>query len=248
MQSNQSRNIRLYQNCKLQQSAIIKLTSDDHHYLKNVMRVVVNDRLQIFNGADGEWSSKVVNVKRDFVEIELIECVQGQIEYEEIHCYFSPLNANRHNYIIEKLTELGITSFTPVITEFSNIRKVNNDKLLARAKEAAEQCGLMRIPKINSAILMEDLINEGFEGALLVFCDERSNPMNPIDQLSRVKELNISFLIGPEGGFSDKERYDILELQNVIRLSLGSRILRADTAAIAVASFLQAIKGELGSG
>ena len=248
MQSNQSRNIRLYQNCKLQQSAIIKLTSDDHHYLKNVMRVVVNDRLQIFNGADGEWSSKVVNVKRDFVEIELIECVQCQIEYEEIHCYFSPLNANRHNYIIEKLTELGITSFTPVITEFSNIRKVNNDKLLARAKEAAEQCGLMRIPKINSAILMEDLINEGFEGALLVFCDERSNPMNPIDQLSRVKELNISFLIGPEGGFSDKERYDILELQNVIRLSLGSRILRADTAAIAVASFLQAIKGELGSG
>ena len=95
---------------------------------------------------------------------------------------------------------------------------------------------------------MEDLINEGCEGALLVFCDERSNPMNPIDQLSRVKELNISFLIGPEGGFSDKERYDILELQNVIRLSLGSRILRADTAAIAVASFLQAIKGELGSG
>ena len=248
MQSNQSRNIRLYQNCKLQQSAIIKLTSDDHHYLKNVMRVVVNDRLQIFNGVDGEWSSMVVNVKRDFVEIEVIECVQGQIEYEEIHCYFSPLNANRHNYIIEKLTELGITSFTPVITEFSNIRKVNNDKLLARAKEAAEQCGLMRIPKINSAILMEDLINEGCEGALLVFCDERSNPMNPIDQLSRVKELNVSFLIGPEGGFSDKERYDILELQNVIRLSLGSRILRADTAAIAVASFLQAIKGELGSG
>jgi len=248
MQSNQSRNIRLYQNCKLQQSAIIKLTSDDHHYLKNVMRVVVNDRLQIFNGVDGEWSSMVVNVKRDFVEIEVIECVQGQIEYEEIHCYFSPLNANRHNYIIEKLTELGITSFTPVITEFSNIRKVNNDKLLARAKEAAEQCGLMRIPKINSAILMEDLINEGCEGALLVFCDERSNPMNPIDQLNRVKELNVSFLIGPEGGFSDKERYDILELQNVIRLSLGSRILRADTAAIAVASFLQAIKGELGSG
>ena len=88
---------------------------------------------------------------------------------------------------------------------------------MARAKEAAEQCGLMRIPKINSAILMEDLINEGCEGALLVFCDERSNPMNPIDQLNRVKELNVSFLIGPEGGFSDKERYDILELQNVIR-------------------------------
>ena len=208
----------------------------------------MNDRLQIFNGVDGEWSSKVVNVKRDIVEIEVIECIHGQIEYEEMHCYFSPLNANRHNYIIEKLTELGISSFTPVITEFSNIRKVNNDKLLARAKEAAEQCGLLRIPKINSAILMSDLINEGSKGALLVFCDERSSPVNPIHQLSRVKELNVSFLIGPEGGFSDKERYDILKLQNVIRLSLGSRILRADTAAIVVASFLQAIKGELGSG
>ena len=95
---------------------------------------------------------------------------------------------------------------------------------------------------------MSDLINEGSKGALLVFCDERSSPVNPIHQLSRVKELNVSFLIGPEGGFSDKERYDILKLQNVIRLSLGSRILRADTAAIVVASFLQAIKGELGTG
>ena len=245
MQSKQSRKIRLYQNCKLQQNVVVKVIGDDHHYLKNVMRVAVNEELLIFNGIDGEWRSKVLVVKKDYIEIEAISCTRFQIHYEEMHCYFSPLNANRHNYIIEKLTELGISTFTPIITEFSNVRKVSQDKLHARAKEAAEQCGLMRIPIINNAISLDELLNDWSDDSILVFCDEKSNPKNPINELSRAKELNISFLIGPEGGFSDKERYNVLELQNVIRLSLGSRVLRADTAAIVVASFLQVTNGQL---
>ncbi len=245
MQPNNLTNIRLYQNCKLYQNAIIEVTNDDHHYLRNVMRVKVNDELRIFNGVDGEWYSKVLIVKKDKIEIEAISCARSQIKYKEMHCYFSPLNANRHNYIIEKLTELGISTFTPVITEFSNVRKVNLNKLLTRAKEAAEQCGLMIVPKINDAMPLDELLNSWSNEKILVFCDEKSYPENTISELSRAKELNISFLIGPEGGFSDKERYSILELKNLIRLSLGSRVLRADTAAIVVASFLQATNGDL---
>ena len=245
MQSNNSTNIRLYQNCKLYQNAIIEVTNDDHHYLRNVMRVKVNDELRIFNGVDGEWYSKVLIVKKDKIEIEAISCARSQIKYKEMHCYFSPLNANRHNYIIEKLTELGISTFTPFITEFSNVRKVNQNKLLTRAKEAAEQCGLMIVPKINDAMPLDELLNDWSNEKILVFCDEKSHPVNPISELSRAKELNISFLIGPEGGFSDKERYSILKLKNLMRLSLGSRILRADTAAIVVASFLQTTNGDL---
>ena len=245
MQPNNLTNIRLYQNCKLYQNAIIEVTNDDHHYLRNVMRVKVNDELRIFNGVDGEWYSKVLIVKKDKIEIEAISCARSQIKYKEMHCYFSPLNANRHNYIIEKLTELGISTFTPVITEFSNVRKVNLNKLLTRAKEAAEQCGLMIVPKINDAMPLDELLNSWSNEKILVFCDEKSYPENTISELSRAKELNISFLIGPEGGFSEKERYSILELKNLIRLSLGSRVLRADTAAIVVASFLQATNGDL---
>ena len=245
MQPNNLTNIRLYQNCKLYQNAIIEVTNDDHHYLRNVMRVKVNDELRIFNGVDGEWYSKVLIVKKDKIEIEAISCARSQIKYKEMHCYFSPLNANRHNYIIEKLTELGISTFTPVITEFSNVRKVNLNKLLTRAKEAAEQCGLMIVPKINDAMPLDELLNSWSNEKILVFCDEKSYPENTISELSRAKELNISFLIGPEGGFSDKERYSILELKNLIRLSLGSRVLRAATAAIVVASFLQATNGDL---
>ena len=160
MQPNNLTNIRLYQNCKLYQNAIIEVTNDDHHYLRNVMRVKVNDELRIFNGVDGEWYSKVLIVKKDKIEIEAISCARSQIKYKEMHCYFSPLNANRHNNIIEKLTELGISTFTPVITEFSNVRKVNLNKLLTRAKEAAEQCGLMIVPKINDAMPLDELLKK----------------------------------------------------------------------------------------
>ena len=245
MQSSHSTNIRLHQNCKLYQNAIIEVINDDHHYLRNVMRVKVNDELLIFNGLDGEWYSKVLIVKKDRIEIEVMSCARFQIEYKEIHCYFSPLNANRHNYVIEKLTELGISAFTPVITEYTNVRKVNQNKLLSRAKEAAEQCGLMIVPKINKAMQLDEMLNDWTTENTLVFCDEKSHPENRINELSRAKELNISFLIGPEGGFSDKERYNILKLQNLIRLSLGPRVLRADTAAIVVASLLQVANGDL---
>ena len=180
MQPNNLTNIRLYQNCKLYQNAIIEVTNDDHHYLRNVMRVKVNDELRIFNGVDGEWYSKVLIVKKEKIEIEAISCARSQIKYKEMHCYFSPLNANRHNYIIEKLTELGISTFTPVITEFSNVRKVNQNKLLTRAKEAAEQCGLMIVPKINDAMPLDELLNSWSNEKILVFCDEKSHPENTI--------------------------------------------------------------------
>ncbi len=245
MQSNQQRNIRLYQDCELRQYSIIRITNDDHHYLRNVMRVILNDELFIFNGLDGEWNSRVLNTTRNYTELEVMECVRPQAEYTKMDCYFSPLNGNRHTYIIEKLTELGISSFTPVITEFSNIRKVNNEKLLTRAKEAAEQCGLMRVPKINREISLSELLNNWNSESMMIFCDEKSNPINPMDELSRIKGLNMCFLIGPEGGFSDKERYNILKLPNIIRLSLGARVLRADTAAIVIASFLQVTNGQL---
>jgi len=207
--------------------------------LKNVMRIKIEDQILVFNGADGEWIGKIKRINRDFINLEVVRNQKEQLSYEPLRCYFTPLNNNRHNYIIEKLTELGITKFTPVITDYTNTKNLNIQKLHLRAKEAAEQSGLMIVPEITEQKLLSDLIIEEFNKEIILFCDEKKNTVLPKDILNGVKENIDSFLIGPEGGFSDNERMNIIKLGNVRPVSLGSRILRADTAAIVAATILQ---------
>lgn len=239
------RSIRLFTNNTLEKHTSIKIVGEDYHYLRNVMRISIEDELFLFNGIEGEWKSKAIQITRKFIELEILYKNREQIKYTNFECFFSPLNNNRHNYIIEKLTELGILSFTPVLTTYSNIRKFNQNKALLRGKEAAEQCGLMQVPNINEMITFNELLQQGYNNKSLIFFDEESPVKNPIEVISSLKDKKISFLIGPEGGFSDIERASILELNNVVRLSLGSRILRADTAAIVSASIIQFTIGDI---
>jgi 16S rRNA (uracil1498-N3)-methyltransferase len=203
------------------------------------MRIKIEDQILVFNGVDGEWICKIKRINRDLINLEVLQKQKEQLSYEPLRCYFTPLNNNRHNYIIEKLTELGITKFTPVITDYTNTKNLNIQKLYLRAKEAAEQSGLMIVPEITEQKLLSDLIIEEFNKEIILFCDEKKNTALPNDVLNGVKEKIVSFLIGPEGGFSDNERMNMIKLGNVKPVSLGSRILRADTAAIVAATFLQ---------
>jgi len=231
--------IRIFLDRPLEESSIVNIDSADFHYLKNVMRIKIEDQILVFNGADGEWIGKIKRINRDFINLEVVRNQKEQLSYEPLRCYFTPLNNNRHNYIIEKLTELGITKFTPVITDYTNTKNLNIQKLHLRAKEAAEQSGLMIVPEITEQKLLSDLIIEEFNKEIILFCDEKKNTVLPKDILNGVKENIDSFLIGPEGGFSDNERMNIIKLGNVRPVSLGSRILRADTAAIVAATILQ---------
>ena len=231
--------IRIFLDRPLEESSIVNIDSADFHYLKNVMRIKIEDQILVFNGADGEWIGKIKRINRDFINLEVVRNQKEQLSYEPLRCYFTPLNNNRHNYIIEKLTELGITKFTPVITDYTNTKNLNIQKLHLRAKEAAEQSGLMIVPEITEQKLLSDLIIEEFNKEIILFCDEKKNTALPNDVLNGVKEKIVSFLIGPEGGFSDNERMNMIKLGNVKPVSLGSRILRADTAAIVAATFLQ---------
>ena len=234
--------IRIFLDRPLKESSILDIEdieNADFHYLKNVMRIKIEDQILVFNGVDGEWICKIKRINRDLINLEVLQKQKEQLSYEPLRCYFTPLNNNRHNYIIEKLTELGITKFTPVITDYTNTKNLNIQKLYLRAKEAAEQSGLMIVPEITEQKLLSDLIIEEFNKEIILFCDEKKNTALPNDVLNGVKEKIVSFLIGPEGGFSDNERMNMIKLGNVKPVSLGSRILRADTAAIVAATFLQ---------
>jgi 16S rRNA (uracil1498-N3)-methyltransferase len=231
--------IRIFLDRPLKESSILDIENSDFHYLKNVMRIKIEDQILVFNGVDGEWICKIIRINRDLINLEVLQKQKEQLSYEPLRCYFTPLNNNRHNYIIEKLTELGITKFTPVITDYTNTKNLNIQKLYLRAKEAAEQSGLMIVPEITEQKLLSDLIIEEFNKEIILFCDEKKNTALPNDVLNGVKEKIVSFLIGPEGGFSDNERMNMIKLGNVKPVSLGSRILRADTAAIVAAAFLQ---------
>ncbi|MDG2187879.1 MAG: 16S rRNA (uracil(1498)-N(3))-methyltransferase [Hyphomicrobiales bacterium] len=240
-----SRNIRLYTTNLLMKDISIKITNDDCHYLKKVMRVSFDEELLIFNGIDGEWKSKVIGINRDYIELKIINKIREQINYDNFECFFTPLKSNRHNYIIEKLTELGILSFTPILTDYCNIRKINQSKMSLRAKEAAEQCGILKVPTVNKMINFNDLLKIDYMHEPLIFFDENCQIQNPLSMIKSLNKGKVYFLIGPEGGFSDIERDNILKLNNVIRMSLGSRILRADTAAIVAASMIQITIGNM---
>jgi len=231
--------IRIFLDRPLKESSILDIENADFHYLKNVMRIKIDDQILIFNGVDGEWIGKIKSINRDLINLEVVHNQKEQVFYEPLRCYFTPLNNNRHNYIIEKLTELGITKFTPVITDYTNTKNLNIQKLYLRAKEAAEQSGLMIVPEITEPKLLSDLIIEEFNREITLFCDEKKNTVLPNNILNGAKERIVAFLIGPEGGFSDNERLNMIKLGNVRPVSLGSRILRADTAAIVAATIVQ---------
>ncbi|MFQ3360906.1 MAG: 16S rRNA (uracil(1498)-N(3))-methyltransferase [Alphaproteobacteria bacterium] len=244
MKSNLIKNIRLYLSDKLLSGHKIFLGKSDSHYLKNVMRIRSGEELLVFNGKEGEWTARVDEITKEGISISILLQVRKQEYYPKIHCYCAPLKFNRYNYTIEKLTELGVSDITPIITEFTDVRTVNTIRIQARIKEAAEQCGLLQLPKIHNEISLSRLLANWKEEHIIIFADEIAENINPYVALKNLREDSISIFIGPEGGFSDKERQRILASNKVLRISLGPRILRADTAAIAAISLIQSAWGD----
>jgi 16S rRNA (uracil1498-N3)-methyltransferase len=238
------KNIRLYLSDKLLSGHKIFLDKSDSHYLKNVMRIRSGEELLVFNGKEGEWTARIDEIKKEGISISILLQVRKQEYYPKIHCYCAPLKFNRYNYTIEKLTELGVSDITPIITEFTDVRTVNTIRIQARIKEAAEQCGLLQLPKIHNEINFIRLLTNWNQDHIIIFVDEIAENINPYVALKNLREDSISIFIGPEGGFSDNERQRILASNKVLRISLGPRILRADTAATAVISLIQSVWGD----
>jgi 16S rRNA (uracil1498-N3)-methyltransferase len=206
----------------------------------------------LFNGRDGEWRARVERVSRKGAALALVEQTRPQTAPGDLHYLFAPLKQARLDYLVQKAVELGVSRLVPVLTRHGQVSRVNLDRIRANVIEAAEQCGVLAVPEVTPAVALGRLLADWVPERLLVFCDEAAPVHDPIARLEEARDstpallgpMPLSVLIGPEGGFSEDERSALIKLPNLVRLSLGPRVLRADTAAVAVLALVQASLGD----
>ncbi len=225
---------RLFINAPLKRNAQIVLQKDHAHYLKNVMRKTVGDVIRLFNGVDGEWLAEIAGLGKRSCEVRVTDLLRRQdVGSNRLALYFSPIKKQRMQMLIEKSVELGVTDLYPVLMSHSDNTKINMDRLRAQVIEAAEQCERLDLPKISAPHKLEYLLMS-IDTPMYV-CLERCDVALDVAQMDYTGD--VAFMIGPEGGFSDQERKDITEHQYLKSMSLGTRILRAETAAIACLAY-----------
>ncbi len=237
------RSPRLFVEAPLVPGAHVTLGPAQAHYLGNVLRLTTGDRVLVFNGHDGEWSAALTVLRRGAtlaVEVR----TRAQTGTADLHCLFAPLKTARLDYMTQKAVEMGASRLQPVLTRHGQVTRVNAARMRANAIEAAEQCGILVLPDIGEPLHLAQLIAGWASRRRLIFCDENAEVANPVAALSGLVRGPLAVLIGPEGGFADDERASLLKLPNVVRLSLGPRILRADTAAVAALALVQAVVGD----
>lgn len=235
---------RLYLDVDLVQGSTIECTREQANYLVNVLRLGSESNLLIFNGRDGEWLARLELLGRKKCTLTPIEKVREQTEASDLTYCFAPLKQARLDYMIQKAVEMGVGTFQPVLTQYTQVRSVNEKRMMANAIEAAEQCGLINLPTVAEPKKLSELSKILDEETLIVFCDEAKAGERGLDCALPSEISRVALLIGPEGGFSDEERELISTLPNVRYLGLGPRILRADTAAVAALAIIQSRLGD----
>ncbi|HEY6733556.1 MAG TPA: 16S rRNA (uracil(1498)-N(3))-methyltransferase [Roseiarcus sp.] len=236
---------RLYVSQDLAEGAEVKLDPQQTNYLVNVLRLGAGAPVLLFNGRDGEFSASLSTSSRKAASLAVGPLTRAQEAPPDVDYLFAPLKHARLDYIAQKAVEMGARRLQPVITRHTQVARVNVDRLRANAIEACEQCGVIWVPEVAPVESLTDALGNWPPERLLVFCDEEAEQASPLDALSMTRaDGGVGLLIGPEGGFGDDERAAILSAPRVLRLSLGPRILRADTAAVAALALIQATLGD----
>ena len=235
---------RLFTNENLTENARIELDRQQSNYLLNVLRLRTHAPVLLFNGRDGEWRAVVGADGRKKAVLLVEQQERLQTPPYDLHYLFAPLKQARLEYMVQKAVEMGVGVLQPVFTQFTQMKKLNAEKMNAYAVEAAEQCGILNIPNILDPIPLFDAVKTYSGNRHIIFCDEGDPEQNPVETIQHLKGLSLSVLIGPEGGFSESERENLLALPHVTAIPLGPRVLRADTAAVAALSLVQAIAGD----
>jgi len=239
---------RLFVAGDLMGDAVIVLGRDQVNYLVNVLRLGAGSPVLAFNGRDGEWLCGIEPVSRKDVVLRARRQTRPQPPQADMHCLFAPLKSARLDYMAQKAVEMGATLLQPILTRRTQVSRINTGRLVANAVEAAEQCGLLSVPPVAIEMKLERAVAARDERRLLIFCDEDAPVANPVDALLASRAAGpdqpLALLVGPEGGFDDEERRLLLAQPRIVRLSLGPRILRADTAAVAALAIVQACLGD----
>ncbi|WP_135504527.1 16S rRNA (uracil(1498)-N(3))-methyltransferase [Roseovarius aestuariivivens] len=236
--------IRLYVEHPLGQGQTVPLSRDQAHYLFGVMRQGVGDAVLLFNGRDGEWRARVAEASKRGGLLEVDGQTAPQRDPPDLWLMFAPIKKARTDFIVEKAAEMGAARILPVQTDFTNAERIRQDRLQAHAVEAAEQCGGTYVPGVAELQKLDHVLSDWPQDRQLMFCDEAlAGPASALaDSTGRGKPWAI--LIGPEGGFSDQERARLRALPFAHAVSLGPRILRADTATVAAMTLWQQALGD----
>ncbi len=247
---------RLYVAPDLAEGADIPIDGDQAHYLTRVLRLGVGDPVRVFNGRDGEFAASVSAVSKNTARVALREQIREQAGVPDLWLLFAPLKKARTDFVVEKAVELGAGEIVPVITERTDADTVRVDRLARIAVEAAEQTERLDVPPVRGAVKLQALLAGWDAGRALIYADEAGDDGGkpwggeagraaPIaDMLRSAADGPAAILVGPEGGFSPGERKKLRELPFVRPVSLGPRILRAETAAVAALSLWQALRGD----
>jgi 16S rRNA (uracil1498-N3)-methyltransferase len=239
---------RLYIDADLQPGARAELTREQANYLLNVLRLRDAEPLHVFNGRQGEWSARVSAKGRRDAALDIGELVRAQEPPCDLHYLFAPLKHARLDYMVQKAVEMGASRLCPVLTRRTQAARVNTARMRANVIEAAEQCGVLNLAGVDEPVKFEAVIAQWPQDRLLVFCDEDAPPGDPVAVLRAARGeaagAPLAVIVGPEGGFDPAERRMLLGLDRAVAISLGPRILRADTAAVAALAVAQAALGD----
>jgi len=237
---------RVYLDSPLAAGLAVSFDRGQANYLQNVLRLGHGDELLLFNGRDGEWQARLAVAGKRALTAVVGARMREQPRPSDLHFLFAPLKHARLDYLVQKAVEMGASRLQPVITRHTQVARVNVDRMRANVIEAAQQCGILSLPEVAEPAAFKEAIGRADPGRLLVFCDEDADVKDPVAALAAAAraELPLAVLIGPEGGFAEEERKALLGRPNVVRIALGPRILRADTAAVAALALVQAALGD----
>ncbi len=238
---------RLFVDTGLSAGLILDLDKNQANYLGNVLRLKPGANVILFNGRDGAWLAELTEASRKSAAVRIVEQTAQQPAPADLWYGFAPLKSARLDYMVQKATEMGATRIQPVITAHTQVNRLKMDRLRANTVEAAEQCEVLQVPDVLDEISLSDLIDawpDAHGERILILADEGEQAASPTEKLGELAGKKLGLLIGPEGGFSEEERTLLRAQPFVFPISLGPRILRADTAAVAALAVIQSIIGD----
>jgi 16S rRNA (uracil1498-N3)-methyltransferase len=235
---------RLFVDAALEPGGAVTLDEGQSHYLLHVLRAKTGDRVLLFNGRDGEWLGEISATSKRGVTVALRAVTAQQTEVSDVWLLFAPVKKTPSDYLAQKATELGARKLQPVFTRRTIVTRINQERLKANAVEAAEQSARLTVPEIGEVVALEKLLDAWPRERRIFFCDEGGDA-KPLAQAAReVGEGPCAILTGPEGGFDPEEREALRARDFVTPVTLGPRILRADTAALAALAIWHSVKGD----
>ena len=238
-----SKRIRLFVGCDLHADARVEAEADAANYLYSVMRLERGSEVHLFNGRDGEWSAEIMELGKRRAVLSCMEKTRVQSYPPDLWLAFAPLKKARTDFVVEKAAELGVDRIFPVLCAHSNSRRISRRRLHQRAVEAVEQCGGLHVPSVQNLGALDNFLRLELGDRNLIFCDESISGSDAIFP-SVLEGKRWCILVGPEGGFSEDERRILREVPGSVSVSLGPRILRAETAAVAAIALWQRFRGD----